>query len=46
MPMKGMLISTVLTNHADVEVQISLALCVPELIHITALNPPFQAELM
>jgi len=43
---KGILASAVLTNHADLNVQISLASCLPELIHITASNSPFEDELM
>jgi len=45
-PIKETLISTVLTKHADLNVQISLALCLSELIRITSPSPPFEDELM
>ncbi|KAJ8436109.1 hypothetical protein Cgig2_017092 [Carnegiea gigantea] len=45
-PMKGILISEVLTNQVDFDVQISLALYLFELIRITAPNSPFEDELM
>ena len=40
MSIKEILISIMLTNHADPDAQISLALCFSELIRITASNPP------
>ena len=43
---KGVLILDVLTNQADLDVQISLASCLSKLIHITAPHSPFEDELM
>jgi len=45
-PLKKILISTVLINHADFDVQIFLALCLPKLIRIIAPNPPFEDKLI
>ena len=45
-PIKGISISTMLTNPTHLDVQISLALCPSELIPITAANPPFEDELL
>jgi len=41
----GILISTMLTNYVDLDVQISLDSCLSELVDITAPNPPFEDEL-
>ena len=46
MPIKEILTATVLTNHVDLDVQISLALCLSELIRITAPNSPSEDEFM
>ncbi|KAJ8424136.1 hypothetical protein Cgig2_005506 [Carnegiea gigantea] len=45
-PIKGVLISDVLTNQADLDAQISLAFCLFELIRIITPNSPFEDELM
>ena len=45
-PIKGVLISDMLTNHADLDVWISLASCFSELLPITTPNPPFEDEHM
>jgi len=45
-PVKGVLLSKELANHANFDVQICLALYLSELIRIIAPNPPFEDELM
>ncbi|KAJ8428235.1 hypothetical protein Cgig2_009950 [Carnegiea gigantea] len=45
-PIKGILISELLTNQVDFDVQISLALCLSKLIRITTLNLAFEDKLM
>ncbi|KAJ8446445.1 hypothetical protein Cgig2_019338 [Carnegiea gigantea] len=45
-PIKGILISEVFTNQVDLDVQISLALCLAELVRITTKNSSFEDELM
>ncbi|KAJ8437503.1 hypothetical protein Cgig2_007480 [Carnegiea gigantea] len=45
-PIKGILISEVLTNQADLDVRISLSLCLFERVRITATNSHFEDELM
>ena len=46
MPIKEVLLSEELANHAKFDVQISLALCLSELIRINAPNPLFEYEPM
>lgn len=46
LPIKRALILDVLTNQADLDVHISLASRLSELIRITEPNPPFEDELM
>lgn len=45
-PIKQVLISEVLINQTDLDIQISLSSCFSELIQITTLNPPFEDQLM
>jgi len=46
MPIRGVLISEVLTNQVDLDIQISsLASCLSKLIRILTPNPPFDDEL-
>jgi len=45
-PIKGIMILEVLIDQADFDVQISLPLCLSELIRITTPNLPFEDELM
>ncbi|KAJ8438242.1 hypothetical protein Cgig2_003631 [Carnegiea gigantea] len=44
--LKGVLTSEVLVNHANIDIMISLASCLSELIRIAAPNLPFEDELM
>ena len=44
--LKGVLTSEVLVNHANIDIQISLASCLSGLIRIATPNPPFEDELM
>lgn len=45
-PLKEVLLSEELANHAKFDVQISLALCLSELTRINVPNPPFEDEPM